>query len=207
MIYELAVVAKSGLSDDEVASITGMVGEVVGQYKGKLLTTDDWGRRIFSQPASDKTPHGRFLYYVFQSEDLVNDELIRKLKINDGVMRQMIIKVGNTEADGEEFVKKIKTPYSKKYPGSVADEADGDGNIDRDRKRFVRKKSCWFAAKNIVADWKDPKTYNWLVSDFGKIAPSRVSGINRKNQKLALKAIKRARNIGIASYISSAFAE
>ena len=70
------------------------------------------------------------------------------------------------------------------------------------RKKFARKKTCWFAAKSIKADWKDPKTYGWLVNEFGKISPARVTSISRKHQRFANNAVKRARNIGLISQLS-----
>ena len=67
---------------------------------------------------------------------------------------------------------------------------------------FARRKSCWFTANKTAPDWKDPMSYAWLVSEFGKISPARVTGISRKMQRLATVNIKRARGIGLLSYMS-----
>ncbi len=84
------------------------------------------------------------------------------------------------------------------------DGADGDNDNDKDKRRFSRRKSCWFCAKKIEPDWKNTESYSWLVNEFGKIAPSRVSGICATHQRKATEAIKRGRHIGFIGYVSNA---
>jgi ribosomal protein S18/ribosomal protein S6 len=79
----------------------------------------------------------------------------------------------------------------------------GEDGEKKDRKRFSKGKHCFFKSNNIIADWKDPKTYSWLVNEFGKISAARVSGVSRKHQRYVTTAIKRARNLGIISHISN----
>lgn len=78
---------------------------------------------------------------------------------------------------------------------------DMDGG-DKDRKVFARKRSCWFCEKKTDPDWKNPASYNWLVSEFGKISAGRISGICAGHQRSANRAIKRARSLGLISYVS-----
>lgn len=202
MIYELAVVAKEKLSEDGAAAITSLVREVLSQHKGELLIEDDWGKRVFAQPTSTGIAKGHYLYYLFKSSDCANNpELERRLRISDDVLKQIIFKVGD-DREMDKILKNFKTPYSKKYRGSVTEDAD-DADAEKDRRRFARRKHCWFTAKNITADWKDPNTYQWLVNEFGKISPGRVSCISTKHQRFATTAIKRARQVGLISHLSN----
>tara|TARA_R110002072_G_scaffold1989_1_gene16256 strand:- start:28832 stop:29458 length:627 start_codon:yes stop_codon:yes gene_type:complete len=204
MIYELSLVTKSDLSEDVLASVKKIVHEVSSQYEGEVLLEDDWGRMNLAQPTSTGTKNGHFVYFIFTANSEGNKELARRFKINDHVMRSLVVKLGE-DSDREEIVKGYKTPFSKNYNGSVTDdlrENEGDNP-----KRFARSKSCWFKANQISADWKDPQTYQWLVNEFGKISAARISGVSMKHQRLATIAIKRARQIGIASYVSGRMAE
>ena len=73
------------------------------------------------------------------------------------------------------------------------------------REKIVRdflKVSCFFKSNNIIADWKDPKTYSWLVNEFGKISAAEFLAF-QKAQRYVTTAIKRARNLGIISHISN----
>ena len=96
--------------------------------------------------------------------------------------------------------------YNQNDDAGDFDGGDGDFggyDVDKDRKMFAKKKSDWFIAKKTTPDWKDPSTYSWLVNEFGKISPARVTGLTPKNHRLAVAAIKRGRAMGLISYLSS----
>ncbi len=70
------------------------------------------------------------------------------------------------------------------------------------RKPFQKKrKSCPFSGSNTKIDYKDIKTLSKFVSERGKIIPSRISAVSAKKQRELSKAIKRARYIGLMSYV------
>ena len=203
MIYELALVAKAGLSEDQVSSLKSLVQDVIKAEGGDVAIEDDWGAKTFAQPTGNGVRKGHFVYFIYQSDINVNNELERRFKINEDVMKHMILKVGENRTLAE-IVKAYKTPYSKKYHGSMTDTDDDNG---KDRRGFSRRKSCWFSANRFRADWKDPATYAWLVNEFGKIGPARMTGISRKHQRFANSAIKQARQMGILSHMSNRTAE
>ena len=208
MIYELCLVAKTELGDDGAEKLNELVRTVVSEYNGEVLIQDDWGALTFAQVTNEGIERGRFLYFIFKHESSdANKEMARRFHINEGIIRYMTLKLGE-DKEQEKLVTNYKSPFSKKYRGSVVDDVeDGEGDLRKERRRFARRKSCWFTAKKVKADWKDPHTFGWLVNEFGKISPARVTGISRKHQRFATTAIKRARNIGLASYVSNAFAE
>lgn len=207
MIYEIAIVAKDDLNESQLKDLSTMVHDVAKAHGGEVLIEDDWGTLRFAQASSRGEERGRYLYFIYKANNLNNTELARRIKINEGVMRHLIVKLGE-DSELENLTKGYKTPYSKKYKGSITDviEADGENTMEKDRKRFSKGRHCWFKAKSITADWKDPKTYQWLLNEFGKISPARVSSISRKHQRFANSAIKRARNIGLASAFTNRIA-
>lgn len=205
MIYELALVAKPEATDVQVASLKDMIAEIASQYEGEVLLTDDWGRKQFAQVAKNGSTHGHYVYFIFRGNNKTNDEIIRKTKINDFVHKILICKLSDDDSQGAEIAKNFKSPLSKAHNGSQTDELDKGG--DKGGRRFSKRKVCWFKANDITADWKDVKTFNWLLNEFGKIQPSRVSGISRKHHRFAEAAIKRARNIGLASHLAGDLTE
>jgi len=209
MIYELALVARPESSDDQVNSLKDLVKDVLKSTKGELLLEDDWGTLTYAQPDKNGVTRGRYLYLVFKTDDIANNnELARRFKINEDVLRHMIVLLSDNNDDQEKLLKAYKCPNSKSHSGSVTDEEETDsGEGDKERRRFSKRKNCWFSARKFKADWKDPKTFSWLVNEFGKITPARVSGISVKHQRFVTTAIKRARNIGLASYLSNHVAE
>ncbi|MDD2840569.1 MAG: 30S ribosomal protein S18 [Rickettsiales bacterium] len=50
-------------------------------------------------------------------------------------------------------------------------------------------------------DYKNLELLNKYISERGKIMASRITGISLKNQRKLSKAIKRARNLALMSFI------
>jgi small subunit ribosomal protein S6 len=204
MIYELALVAKPEANDQEVANLKALVHEVVKAHDGEVFIEDEWGKMNLAQPTTEGVPNGHFVYFIFKANNVNNVELIRRLKISETHLRHMFVALGEDE-DREAVVKAYKTPFSKTYKGSVTDK-EGDDDNDNPKK-FARRKSCYFRSNSITADWKDPATFTWLINEFGKISPARITGVSRKHQRFATTAIKRARQIGVASFVSNRIAQ
>ncbi len=209
MVYELALIANSQVGEDGAAALINIVKETVSKFNGEILLEDNWGTLQFAQPTSNGTRNGHFLFFIYKADSAVNKELGRLFKINEGVLKNMIIKVADTDEEGAAYLKDFKCPYSKVKPGSVTDDLEDseNGDMSKDRRRFSKRRNCWFSATKIRVDWKDPKTFGWLINEFGKISPARVSGISRKHQRFAETAIKRARQVGVASYLTNRFAD
>ena len=207
MLYELALMLRPEIDDKELESAKKTVHEVIQSHSGDVFVEDDWGRIHLAMPTEKGVENARFLYYVYSSkQEGNNSEIVRRLRISENVLRWLIVKVAGNDEEGGKFVQNLKIPFSKRYGGSVMDSVD-DGNLLKEVKHFSRRRTCWFTASNIRADWKDPQTYSWLLNEFGKISPGRSYSISRKHQHIATKAIKRARQMGFSSYLSNQLAE
>ena len=69
------------------------------------------------------------------------------------------------------------------------------------KRSFFSHKICRFCAEKIgVIDFFDVKTLKPLISERGKIVPSRISGNCAKHQRSLTIAIKRARNIALLPF-------
>jgi len=79
----------------------------------------------------------------------------------------------------------------------------GAGGDDRRRRRFPRRKICYFTMiKAEYIDYKDVKTLQRFVSERGKILPRRMTGTSAKFQRMLTTAIKRARHLGLLPYVA-----
>ncbi len=91
----------------------------------------------------------------------------------------------------------------EKTPEKEKSKKDLMADAAKERRMFVKRKTCWYMAKKITPDWKDPNTYAWVLNEFGKISPARITGISPKFQRQVNRAIKRARCVGILGYMSN----
>ena len=196
MIYELAYVLRTEATEEAVAKIADTVKETITNFNGEVLVNDSWGTKSFAQPTKNGVKKGNYFYLLYKSETAANKELERRFKISEDVLKFLVVQLGD-EKEQEEIVKAYKSP------NQAASTAEGGVDPEKEKKMFQKRKSCYFSAKKTTPDWKDPSSYAWLVNEFGKISPARVTGLRPKYQRLATTAIKRGRCIGLISYMSN----
>jgi len=196
MIYETAIVVGADLDDSQVGKIKTNIADCLKEFKCEVLVNDDWGVKKFAQQTSKRVSHGRYIYMMFQTDSTdVNNELERRYRISEGVLKFIVVKLG-----ADRFKDTIVKGY--KNPNHGQDDSVSRFDAEKEKKGFSKRKSCYFSAKNTQPDWKDPSTYSWLVNEFGKISPARMTGLRPKYQRMATTAIKRGRCMGLISHMS-----
>jgi ribosomal protein S6/ribosomal protein S18 len=198
MIYETAFVVRPDASEEVIASIKNSLAETFKEFGAEVLVNDSWGVKTFAQPTESGLKKGSYHYFMYKGAGNLNAEIERKFRINENMVRHMIIKLGEDKHQ-DQIVKNYKNPNHT----SAAPDDDEFGGEDKDKKMHSKRKSCWFSAKKTSPDWKDPKSYSWLVNEFGKISPARITGLTPTFQRRANEAIKRGRNMLLISYQSN----
>lgn len=201
MIYETAIVVRPDASEEVVSSIKNSLTETFKQFGAEVLVNDSWGVKTFAQPTESGLKKGAYHYFMYKGAGELNAEIERKFGINEHIVRYMIIKLGDDKKQ-DEIVKNYKNP-NHSQAAAVDDEFGGD---DKEKKMHSKRKSCYFSATKTSPDWKNPKSYSWLVNEFGKISPARITGLTPKFQREANDAIKRGRNMLLISYQSNEIA-
>ena len=70
------------------------------------------------------------------------------------------------------------------------------------RPFFRRRKTCPFSGANAPKiDYKDVRLLQRYISERGKIVPSRITAVSAKKQRELAQAIKRARFLGLLTYV------
>ena len=78
-----------------------------------------------------------------------------------------------------------------------------DAGGQQRRPFFRRRKTCPFSGSHAQKiDYKDVRMLTRYVSERGKIVPSRITAVSAKKQRELAKAIKRARNLALISYVN-----
>ena len=203
MIYETAFVVRPDASEEAVASIKTSLAEAFKQFNAEVLVNDSWGVKTFAQPTESGLKKGAYHYFMYKGAGNLNAEIERRYRINENLVRFIIVKLGEDKHQ-DEIVKTYSNPNHTKEASAEMDEEGGFGvGEDKDKKMHSKRKSCWFSAKKTSPDWKDPKSYAWLVNEFGKISPARITGLTPTFQRRANSAIKMGRNMLLISYQSN----
>jgi small subunit ribosomal protein S6 len=109
MIYETALVLRTDIDEATANSVKAIVTDVVKNAKGEILVNDDWGIKTFPQTLGNNHKKGHYVYFMYKANTQVNNELERRFRINENVIRSLIVKLGDDKAQ-ETIVKEYKTP-------------------------------------------------------------------------------------------------
>ncbi|GAA0702485.1 30S ribosomal protein S6 [Paraclostridium ghonii] len=87
--YELVFVLKPNTDEETKAAVLNKVKEVVAT-EGEVETVDTWGNKKLAYPIA-KFTEGYYVLVNFKSGIEVPKEIDRNLKINENVIRHMIV--------------------------------------------------------------------------------------------------------------------
>ena len=88
--YEVLFIIDNALTDEQKTALVDMAKGVITADGGEITEENLWGSRKLAYPI-DKKFDGYYVVLNFNAGPELPKELERKLKITDGIMRQMII--------------------------------------------------------------------------------------------------------------------
>jgi small subunit ribosomal protein S6 len=88
--YECAVILHPAVSDDGLRTSTAKYVELIAKGGGEITKVETWGKRRLSYEIM-KQPEGHYFFYRFRGANSVIDELGRQLRIDESVLRHLIV--------------------------------------------------------------------------------------------------------------------
>jgi len=89
--YELMYILKPDLEDDAITANMERFKGIVEQYNGEVINLEKWGKRRLAYEI-EKYRDGLYILMNFKGTSEISDELDRLLKINESVLRHIIIR-------------------------------------------------------------------------------------------------------------------
>lgn len=90
--YELVYIASPDATEDQLTELQTLIDGIVTKAGGTVDKTDVWGRRRLAYQIG-RFKEGHYVVTVFSSEGVLVKELDRRLKVNDLVVRHLIVRV------------------------------------------------------------------------------------------------------------------
>ncbi len=87
--YEVVYILDPNLTEDATAALVEKFKALV-ESKGTLGEVNEWGKRHLAYPINDQT-EGYYVLMTFTATPDLPAELDRQLRINDNVMRSIIV--------------------------------------------------------------------------------------------------------------------
>ncbi|MBI3385234.1 30S ribosomal protein S6 [Candidatus Gottesmanbacteria bacterium] len=88
--YELVVIFSSELSPEEQKKIISKIAKTVHEAKGKVLSSDEWGKKTLSYPIKKNT-EGYYWLLKMEASSQTAVVLNNLLKLEDKVIRYMLV--------------------------------------------------------------------------------------------------------------------
>jgi len=87
--YELVMILKPDLGEEATAAMVEKFKTLIEQH-GTVSEVDEWGKRHLAYPIDDIT-EGYYVLMTFTAEPALPAEVDRQMRINDNVMRSLIV--------------------------------------------------------------------------------------------------------------------
>jgi len=122
--YEAVVVFDPGLSDADVTAQIEKIDGIVKSHDGSIEKHDVWGRRELAFKIQKKS-FGIYAVIVFSGDHKLVTDLRRQLRINDSVLRALIVDKDQYAPDmARPPHQESASPFRERGPDSA--DAEGD---------------------------------------------------------------------------------
>jgi len=111
--YEMALVLRPELDEEQQKAILDRYGQIIQRYGGSLDEPNIWGKRRLAYEVKDQS-EGIYIFLPFAAESGANAELDRLLRIDDNVLRYLVV-----------LRPKMNPPKPTSLPEAAAPRADG----------------------------------------------------------------------------------
>ena len=103
--YENTIVAKQDLSQAELNNIKKKYDEVISNSSGKIIKVEEWGLLSLANKIKNYKK-GFYIHFKFQGGKKTLDEINKKIKVDNSVIRHLTVKYNKLDTENEYFKKK-----------------------------------------------------------------------------------------------------
>jgi small subunit ribosomal protein S6 len=96
--YETLFIINPDLEESEISKTIDLVQEIITAGGGTILKVDKWGRRQLAYMIQKKR-EGYYVIIYFQSPSTLIDELNRRYKLTDPIMRYLVVQLNKSQME------------------------------------------------------------------------------------------------------------
>ena len=100
--YEHTLVAKQDLSSSEVKNIEEKYQNIINKSSGKVIKVEKWGLLSFAKKIRAYNK-GFYIHYKFEGNNETLDEINKKIKVDNLIIRNLIVKYKQLNLKDEYF--------------------------------------------------------------------------------------------------------
>lgn len=101
-LYESTFITRQDISEQEVKKLTDSFVKLIEGFKGKVIRKEFWGLRQLSYIIKKNQKGYYFVLYIDTPSEAI-DELTRKCKLNENIIRNLTIKIDDIPKEASEL--------------------------------------------------------------------------------------------------------
>ena len=118
-VYETLFIALPSLTDEEVDKLVEKITSTIESLEGKIRKVDKWGKRVLAYPIR-KLNEGIYVLIEFELEKSKVSEVDRRMKIDETIMRHIIVNLDHDlKLKAREEKKRAKKAKKRKVEETV----------------------------------------------------------------------------------------
>jgi len=102
--YENTLVAKQDLPKAELEKIKEKYTDLINNNSGKVIKIEEWGLLNLTRKIK-RHNKGFYIHYKFEGNKKTLNEINKKIKIDNTILRYLIVKYKNLDVQNEYFKK------------------------------------------------------------------------------------------------------
>tara|TARA_X000000950_G_C13745374_1_gene590289 strand:- start:333 stop:653 length:321 start_codon:yes stop_codon:yes gene_type:complete len=103
--YENTIIAKQDLSKPELEGIKKKYNDLITNSSGKIVKIEEWGLLSLSNKIKNYKK-GFYLHFKFKGEKKTLNEIDKKIKVDNSIIRHLTVKYNKLDIENEYFKKK-----------------------------------------------------------------------------------------------------
>ena len=126
--YELTYIIDTALEEEARKELIEKISSLIAQNGGEVEKVDEtWGKRRLVYPINDK-PEGYYVLVTMQAPAELPKEIERNLRINENVLRSLVIKV--EEKKHSVKPRPVRTPVAAPVQEAAPEEAPAAAPVE-----------------------------------------------------------------------------
>lgn len=126
--YELTYIIDTALEEEARKELIEKISSLIAQNGGEVEKVDEtWGNRRLAYPINDK-PEGYYVLVTMQAPAELPKEIERNLRINENVLRSLVIKV--EEKKHSVKPRPVRTPVAAPVQEAAPEEAPAAAPVE-----------------------------------------------------------------------------
>ena len=102
--YENTLVTKQDLGKQELEKIKEKYNDIINNNSGKVIKIEEWGLLNLARKIK-RYKKGFYIHYKFEGSKETLNEINKKIKIDNSIIRHLVVKYKNLDTTSEYFKK------------------------------------------------------------------------------------------------------